>query len=198
MKTSLPETYGLVMCGGKSRRMGTDKSMLQYFDKPQRYQVYDMLLPFCEKVFICCSAQQAKNMEAGYNFITDAEEYSNIGPMAALLSAWKLHPNKSLLLLGCDYPFLKADELQQFSLLCKNAPASFYNKEAAIYESMLAWYPFTCYEELKLMFEAKELSLQQLLRKYDALKYFPADTNSIKSVDTIEAFTKTINELNAR
>jgi molybdenum cofactor guanylyltransferase len=190
-------TYGLVMCGGNSNRMGTDKSMLQYYGKPQRYHVYNMLLPFCEKVFISCNKEQATSIDAGYNFIEDAPSYKDIGPMAALLSAFTLHPQKNLLLIGCDYPFLKTAELEQFSLQCKDIPASFYNKEAVIYESMLAWYPYTCFDELKRMFEAKQLSLQQLLRKYDAIKYVPTDTNSIKSVDTTEAFNETCKLINA-
>ena len=195
--TCFQNTYGLVLCGGNSSRMGTDKSMLQYYNKPQRYHVYDMLLPFCEKVFISCNAQQAKSIDAGYIFIEDAPAYNDIGPMTALLSALTLYPQKNLLLIGCDYPFLKTGELEQFSLLCKNIPASFYNQEAAIYESMLAWYPCGCFDKLKRMFEAKQLSLQQLLRKYDAIKYIPTDSNSIKSVDTTAAFNeayKLINE----
>jgi len=80
----IKDTYGLVMCGGHSNRMGTDKSMLQYYNKPQRYHVYDMLLPFCEKVFISCNAQQAKSVDAGYNFIEEAPIYQDFGPMAAL------------------------------------------------------------------------------------------------------------------
>ncbi len=193
----IKDTYGLVLCGGQSNRMHTDKSMLRYYDKPQRYHVYDMLLPFCEKVFISCNEQQTKSIDADYNFIEDAPLYNDIGPMAALLSAFALHPQNSLLLIGCDYPFLKTGELEQFSLLCKDVPVSFYNEEGVIYESMLAWYPYTCFDELKRMFEAKQFSLQQLLRKYDAIKYVPTNTNSIKSVDTTEAFNeayKLINE----
>ena len=194
---SFQNTFGLVLCGGNSNRMGTDKSMLQYYDKPQRYHVYDMLLPFCERVFIACNAHQANSIAEGYDFIEDNPLYNDIGPMAALLSAFTLHPQKNLLLIGCDYPFLKTAELETFSLLCKNVPASFYNNEGVIYESMLAWYPFTCVDELKRMFDAKQFSLQQLLRKYDAIKYVPTDLNSIKSVDTTEAFNETYKLINA-
>ncbi|MBK8521081.1 MAG: molybdenum cofactor guanylyltransferase [Ferruginibacter sp.] len=195
--TCFQNTYGLVLCGGNSNRMGADKSMLQYYNKPQRYHVYDMLLPFCEKVFIACNSEQAKSIDADYNFIEDAPTYNNIGPMAALLSAFTLHPQKNLLLIGCDYPFLKADELERLSLLCKDIPASFYNNKAVIYESMLAWYPYSCFDELKHMFEAKQFSLQQLLRKYDAIKYVPTDANCIKSVDTTEAFNEAYKLINA-
>jgi molybdopterin-guanine dinucleotide biosynthesis protein A len=193
--TGFPNTYALVMCGGKSSRMGTDKSMLQYYDKSQRYHVFDMLLPRCEKVFISCNAEQASSIDAGYVFIKDDEIFANIGPMAALLTAFTQFPNKNILLIGCDYPFLKADELEMFSMLCKDTPTSFYNQEAAIYESMLAWYPYTCFEDLKQMFAAKEFSLQQLLRKNDPIKYIPADINCIRSIDTMEAFLKAYNSI---
>jgi molybdopterin-guanine dinucleotide biosynthesis protein A len=193
----IKDTYGLVLCGGQSNRMGTDKSMLPYYNKPQRYHVYDMLLPFCEQVFISCSKEQANSIDAGYDFIEDAVAYSDIGPMAALLSAFTLHPHKHLLMIGCDYPFLNTTELETFSKLCTDIPVSFYNVEAGIYESMMAWYPSSCFEELKRMFAAKAFSLQQLLRKTDAIKYVPTDIRCIKSIDTIQAYNQTIKGLHA-
>lgn len=196
-KYLFPNTYGLVLCGGKSSRMGTDKSLLQYYDKPQRYHVYDMLLPFCEQVFISCDPEQLKNMEAGYHVLPDDETFSNMGPMGALLTAFPAFPKKNILLIGCDYPFLKAGELVEFSSLCKEAPATFYNQQANIYESMLGWYPNNCFEALQQMFKASEFSLQHLLRKMNALQYLPKDINSIKSVDTMEAFSQAIMKINA-
>lgn len=190
-------TICLVLCGGQSNRMGTDKSMLQYYDKPQRYHVYDMLVPFCEKVFISCSHEQANSIEPGYDFITDDDNFSGIGPMGALLTAFTRFPDKHILLIGCDYPFLKPDELEVFSKLCAGKPVSFYNDEAVIYESMIAWYPYTCFEELKRMFDANGFSLQHLLKKNGALKYTPADKNSIISVDTKEAFEEACKQINA-
>jgi molybdenum cofactor guanylyltransferase len=178
------------MCGGQSTRMGTDKSMLQYYDKPQRYHVYNMLLPLCDKVFISCNAEQVKNIDAGYNFIEDDETFGNIGPMAALLTAFTQYPAKNILLIGCDYPFLSANELQLFSNQCKDAPAAFYNKEAEVYEPMLAWYPCSCFDKLKTMFDGKQFSLQHFLKYDSAIKYLPLNINSIKSIDTVATFLK--------
>lgn len=193
--TCFPNTYALVMCGGQSRRMGTDKSMLQYYDKPQRYHVYDTLLPCCDKVFISCNAEQAKSIEAGYNFIKDDETFGNIGPMAALLTAFTKYPGKNILLIGCDYPFLKADELQLFSNQCKDLPAAFYNKAAEVYEPMLAWYPYPCFDKLKTMFDGKQFALQYFLKDNNAIKYLPPNINSIKSIDSSEAFSKAYNSI---
>ena len=191
------DTYALVLCGGQSSRMGNDKSMLQYHNKPQRYYLYDMLQPLCKSVFISCNEAQANNIKAGYTFIKDEKAFGNIGPMTALLTAFSQHPNKNILLIGCDYPFLKAGELQIFSNQCKKLPVAFYNKEENIYEPMLAWYPFTCFDKLKTMFDEKQFSLQQFLKQNEAIKHLPTNINSIKSIDTTEAFTQAIKILNA-
>lgn len=191
------DTYALVLCGGQSHRMGSDKSLLQYYDKPQRYHVYDMLMPLCEKVFISCNAQQAGTIEASYQCLPDHDSLGQIGPMGALLTAFTHYPGKNVLLVGCDYPFLKSSELELFTAQCNDKPVSFYNNEAAIYESMIAWYPSSCFTELKTMYASKEFSLQYLLRKTGAVKYVPTDKSTIISIDTREAYEQTCKQINA-
>ena len=164
--------------------------MLQYYEKPQRYHVYNMLLSFCEKVFIACNKQQTATIEAGYNFIQDDETFGNIGPMAALLTAFTQYPKKDLLLIGCDYPFLTAAELQKFLACGSDGAAAFFNEEAGIYEPLLAWYPAASVEQLNKMHETKQFSLQHFLKDNQAAKFYPANKNSITSVDTHEAFIK--------
>lgn len=194
-KYQIKDNYGLVMCGGKSSRMGTDKSMLQYYDKPQRYHVYDMLLPFCEKVFISCNKQQANSIETGYDHIQDNKSFGNVGPMAALLTAFTQYPKKNLLLVGCDYPFLKQGELKLFSTHCKNEPAAFYNEADDVYEPMLAWYPYSYFDKLKIMFTENQFSLQHFLKDSNTTKYLPVNTNTIKSIDTNEDFLEALKHI---
>ena len=184
------QTYGLVVCGGNSRRMGADKSMLQYYQKPQRYHVYEMLQPFCEQVFISCNAEQANTIKDDYLFLTDNPLYNNIGPMAAILTALTNFPEKNILFIGCDYPFTTANELQQFAAVynASDNAVAFYNEVEDVYEPMLAWYPASSFEKLKKLHEAKQYSLQHFLRDNKALKFYPENKNSILSIDTREAF----------
>ncbi|MCL4693819.1 MAG: NTP transferase domain-containing protein, partial [Candidatus Hydrogenedentes bacterium] len=50
--------YGLVLAGGKSTRMGQDKSALRYYDKPQVAHCLEMLGQFCKRVYVSCRADQ--------------------------------------------------------------------------------------------------------------------------------------------
>ena len=53
-----PVLNGLVLAGGKSERMGFDKSVLNWHGKAQRYYMADMLAPFCDEVFLSCRPDQ--------------------------------------------------------------------------------------------------------------------------------------------
>ena len=192
----LNNTYGLVVCGGQSTRMGTDKSMLTYYDKPQRYHLYDLLSPLCEKVFISCNENQSGNITGGYDYISDLPRYKKAGPIASLLSAFEKYPTKNILLVGCDYPFLSENELGDFLNYCdaKNNAVSFCNKDD-FYEPLLAWYPHHLSESLKVMVKVKQYSLQQFLRNCNAIKYRPNNQESLISIDTHEQYIKVLKEI---
>lgn len=191
------ETIALVVCGGQSSRMGTDKSLLQYHKKPQRYHVYDMLAAFCKEVYISCNAIQADTAESDYPYIVDEKRYANIGPMAALLTAADLFPEENILFIGCDYPFLEAADLKLFSDKCGGInPVAFYNETADLFEPLLAWYPHGLFGKLIKKFESKQYSLQHFLKENNTLKFYSTNTLSMISVDTPEAYTKTLNSLN--
>lgn len=197
--TPIISAYGLAVCGGSSSRMGTDKSMLNYYGKPQRYYVYEMLQQFCEKVFISCNNEQANSIEAGYNFLTDHDAYQNTGPIAALLNAFDQFPGKDILFIGCDYPFLTPTDLQHFSANCKSGhPAAFYNEQEDLYEPLLAWYPNFLATALKTMYENKQYALQQFLIRNNAVKYRPQQLKSIQSVDSPEAYKEAYKIINTQ
>ena len=181
---------GLIVCGGESSRMGCDKSLLIYHQKPQREHVYEMLRSMCSEVFISCNEEQSAEMDNRLPFIPDLKLYKNTGPMAALLTAFSFYPDNDFIICGCDYPFISEIELNNFlSSLKKNRAASaFYNSEEDLYEPLLAYYTSECSSLLKNQFREKNYSLQYFLRSVKAEKYYPADINLLKSADTPEDF----------
>jgi Molybdopterin-guanine dinucleotide biosynthesis protein A len=177
--------YGLVVCGGKSTRMGIDKSMLDYHGQPQRYHVYDMLLPLCEKVFISCNEEQAGTIPDRYAVIIDKEPYKEIGPMAALLSAFDAYPVASFLAVGCDYPMLTNEHLQNLtkaSLHTKNCTAS-YNILDCIYEPLITVYQNNMKVYLENNFRQNKYSLRVLLEEINADIVIPYKQIQIMSID---------------
>ena len=181
--------FGLVICGGESTRMGTDKGMLNYHGKPQRYHVHDLLTPLCSKVFLCCNKNQTDSFQTGYQVLTDLPEFENTGPIAAILTAFNAYPGHNFLVAGCDYPFLQESDLKNFLSHIKenSVAAAFYNKQGK-YEPLLAYYSCKAGPLLQAHFKNKEYALQHFLKKIKAEKFEPDDPKVMNSIDTPEEY----------
>ena len=177
--------YGIVMCGGKSSRMGTDKSRIIYHKKEQRYHVYEMLQSICEDVFISCNKEQQHFIDKEYNVIADENSYNAIGPLGGILSSFKKLPKGNLFVVGCDYPYLTSKVLEDFisSVKATTIVAAFYNNKEELYEPLLAYYSHHCLPSLLKMFAENNYSLQHFLKKTGADKYITENNSIIKSID---------------
>lgn len=185
------DLIGIIACGGSSSRMGSDKSLLVYHALPQRYHIYEMLEGLCSKVYISCNKVQARSMDTRYNYIIDNPELLHAGPLTACLSAISQFPESNILLIGCDYPFLSRNEVDDFITFFsgKNLPAAFFDPESKCYIPVLGYYPAGSETKLIKWQEDKSYSLQQFLKETSALKYIPKDLRCMTSIDTPEAMT---------
>lgn len=102
--------FGLVLAGGDSTRMQSDKALLTYHDQPQLNWVYQLIAPFCEETFI--SVQDRQHDEVRDSLPRIEDELSGIGPAAGLLAAAVRNPDKSWLAVACDLPFLNKKTLE--------------------------------------------------------------------------------------
>lgn len=104
-KTSETITSGLILAGGRSRRMGTDKALLAYHGDNQIRHTASLLQRQCQEVFVSCRREQAETYEAfGLPVITD--RYLETGPAGGLLSAMQDYPERAWIVVACDMPFL--------------------------------------------------------------------------------------------
>ncbi|MBX2907045.1 MAG: NTP transferase domain-containing protein [Taibaiella sp.] len=103
--------YGLVLAGGKSVRMGEDKSLISWHGKPQRLHMADLLMPLCSDVFISCRHGQDLGVPAPYKTLIDSIDAG--GPIAGILSAFSAFPDVAWLVVACDLPLLDGEVLQE-------------------------------------------------------------------------------------
>ena len=95
--------FGLVLAGGESRRMGSDKALLSRGGKSQLAHVVALLEPLVERVFVSTRpGQQAEPERSRFDQIVD--RYESIGPVAGILSAMDEHPGVDWLVVACDLP----------------------------------------------------------------------------------------------
>lgn len=116
---AVPVLRGLVLAGGRSERMQTDKGKLHYHDLDQRQHTAALLAEFCPDVRVSVRPDQAADLPAGLAPLPDT--FLGLGPLGGILSAFQADPNAAWLVLACDLPFLTRDTLEH--LVTNRQPA---------------------------------------------------------------------------
>lgn len=94
---------GVVLCGGESRRMGTDKGLKPLHNKVWAQVVADKFIPFQIPVVVSVNSGQQAAYSEYFNPEQLVVDSLNIGgPLNGLLSVHKQYPQHDLLLLACD------------------------------------------------------------------------------------------------
>ncbi|MGI9531997.1 NTP transferase domain-containing protein [Lutimonas sp.] len=108
VQTKRAALKGLVLAGGKSIRMGTDKGLLDYFGKSQREYSIEMLEKLNLETFL--SVRKEQNIEQK-NVIED--KFLGLGPFGAICSAFQHNPNTAWLVLATDLPYIDEKLIRQ-------------------------------------------------------------------------------------
>ena len=158
--------YGLVLTGGKSTRMKTDKAAIHYYGTSQEKYVYDMLAKKCSKTFLSCNKDQAA---AKKEMPVIEDIFFEMGPMAGILSAFQSFPHVAWLAVACDLPFLSEDTI---AFLIKNRNATkmataFVDSTGKYPEPMVAIWEPKSYAALLQAVSEKNSSLSKVLMNDD-------------------------------
>lgn len=118
--TSNRPLFGLVLAGGRSSRMGTDKAALPHPDgRPLARRTHDLLvLAGCETVVLSLRHDQA--LPPGFEDLPEPPiardpEGASEGPMAGILSAMRSAPGSDWLVVACDLPRLDVATLKHLA-----------------------------------------------------------------------------------
>ena len=99
---------GCVPIGGKSKRMGSPKHLLEKEGQTWLERTVDLLNPLCSEVVFLGAGEIPESLHARKHLpdVPDAQ-----GPMAGLLAAMRWNPRASFLVTACDLPHLSEDAL---------------------------------------------------------------------------------------
>ncbi len=187
--------YGLVLSGGKSTRMGTDKSLIAYHGVPQREYMYQLLENVCEEVFLSVREDQLEEVPDYMNTITDLDEYR--GPYNGILSAHKKYPEVSWLVFACDMPLIDLKSLEQLvaSRNMEKIASAFATRESKLPEPLAAiWEPQALKKSIQFLDNGTTTCPRKFLINADTALVFPDQEevlmNANSKIEYAEALTK--------
>lgn len=102
----------LILAGGKSTRMGKDKSMIEYHGMPQIDYLTSIATQLGMESFISVS-DGSHSIPASAIAITDV--FNHMGPLGGICSAHHHSPQRSWLVVACDMPLVDAAIISELS-----------------------------------------------------------------------------------
>lgn len=135
-----PRLKALVLAGGKSQRMGQDKTQIDYHGQPQVHHVAELCRRLGLDPHVSCRADQ-QEIFAGIPPIVD--RFLDMGPFGGICSALLHDPDAAWLVLACDLPFvdeqllralIAARDARRYATAVRDAEKPFPEPLVAIYE----------------------------------------------------------------
>ena len=154
---------GVILMGGKSTRMGTDKAFVQWKGKTMLDHAFATLRQVTSNVHLSVNQEQYRKLHTAFDCIEDI--YPEKGPMGGILSALE-YLQKDILVIGVDMPNVNATALDKI-LEQRNT-----SRSVIAYRDGQHWHPLPSFwsidlaKDLKTTIYSKDVSLQRVLDKH--------------------------------
>jgi molybdopterin-guanine dinucleotide biosynthesis protein A len=190
----------IILCGGRSKRMGKDKGSLLLNDKPMVLHVLDTVKDVADEIILVLrDTEQIEN----YNTILNqsnmslkvvADEIKDEGPLIGILTGLSHINSDYAQILPCDSPLISKDfVLKMFELAKKD------NFEAIVpvwdnghIEPLHSLYKKSTIETIQKLISKEKRNVSALIKDLNA-KYIPVEildktTMSFQNINTIKEF----------
>lgn len=193
------QLYGLVLAGGKSTRMGTDKGAITYHNIPQRDYLYNLLDQVCDATFYSIREDQKKEFSSTTNVIVDENKFK--GPYNGLLSAYNTNSNVAWLIVACDLPLLNVAALEQLKQerdISKLATA-FATKESKLPEPLCAiWEPSALKASIDYLNNGNGSCPRKFLINADVKLVFPEQDQVLLNANSKEEYEVALQKIESQ
>jgi len=171
------DVTGVLLAGGKSRRMGTDKRFLHVGEKT----LFDRTLHTLRKVFtevLVVIAQDSEPLDAPVPVLRDV--IPNCGSLGGLFTGLKQSKTPYVFVVACDMPFLEVQVIQ--ALLQRRGDADVVMAKMQGLQPMHAVYGKGCLPVMEDMLKSGDLKIQHII-KSPLLQVRVLEEQDLKQID---------------
>ncbi|HFB61767.1 MAG TPA: molybdenum cofactor guanylyltransferase [Bacteroidetes bacterium] len=163
MAINKEEVTGIILAGGRSSRMGKDKGLCSFRDKPLVSYAVDTLKPLCGEMMISVNHFPEKYAAFGLPVVPD--EIQNIGPMGGLHACLKRSKTQHNLVISCDTPFVSTDVFRLLLQHVENYQVVCPSHDTFLIEPLSAYYNTNILGDLEKAIQHKEFKMMRFLKR---------------------------------
>ncbi|MDS3860499.1 cyclic pyranopterin monophosphate synthase MoaC [Thermosynechococcaceae cyanobacterium BACA0444] len=183
--------YGLVLTGGKSKRMQQDKALLKYHDQPHAKYIYNLLNNYCEQVYLSARKGQWQHTELAA-LPTLIDHYDDMGPLGGILTALETHPDANWLIMACDLAYVNTGTIEK---LMENyhdhvVATCYQNPEHGFPEPLCALYTPQALQQFQRAKTAKIYCPVKVLQMSDCYFITPGLAQELDNINTPDEYQR--------
>jgi molybdopterin-guanine dinucleotide biosynthesis protein A len=155
------EVTGIILAGGKSSRMGTDKGLQELCGKPLISYSIKALSEICSTIIISTSSDAYQS----FGYKTVADEIPGIGPMGGIYSALKQSKTEKNLVLSCDLPFVSVELLSYILKSSEGYKVTVPWQGNQHYEPLCGFYHLSILDQISIYIQNNNYKLPDLFNE---------------------------------
>ena len=172
-----------ILCGGKSSRMGTEKGLVNYNNKPFIQLVIDAIEPITTNIFLVTDNQEYTD----FNYPLVADIYKNKGPVGGIFSALDRSETENNLILSCDIPKISTNVIKNYLInnISDQKDVIFLSDDKNVYP-LIGIYNKSVKPKFSEAISSNRIKLLSLLNELNCqvIKVNPRDFESLKNINT--------------
>lgn len=155
-----PKPAGFILVGGRSRRMGRDKALLDVNGRPLLLRLAAVVRPFVHHVTMLGPPERY----AGWGVAVRADRYPNGGPLGAMCAALEDSSCEWNLFFACDLPLLRPEVVEHLAKRAATSAAqAVVPKAAGRWQPLCAAYHRSCLPAMQAAVRQGNLSVIRML-----------------------------------
>lgn len=156
----IPGVSGVLVAGGKSRRMGRDKRLLELGGQALLWRILSVLQSLFVEVLVVVAEPLPQLSGQGYRVVTDL--IPNRAALGGLYTGLSLASYSRIFAVACDMPFLNPAAILRLAELGGQADVVMPELATGL-QPMHAVYAKACLPHLERMVQARHLKVQDLV-----------------------------------
>ncbi len=149
---------GIVLAGGKSSRMGTDKGLMLLNGKPMVAYVLEQLKPCVDHIIIVANKEEYKQF--GYPVVPDLVDA--VGPVGGIYTGLSASQTELNFFVSCDTPFVNSAAILQIIHHAQGTPICIATLEGQL-QPLFGVYNKVCIPLFKESIQQEKFKLQSLV-----------------------------------
>jgi molybdopterin-guanine dinucleotide biosynthesis protein A len=183
----------LILCGGRSSRMGQDKTMLELGGQTMLARAVAFWKPLCRAVLLA-AGQEGHFAEIPAGAVQVFDRYPGCGPLGGVHAGLLAAETDYVIVSAVDMPFLDDDAARRLLDACQGHDACIFQKDGRP-EPLFGVYRRTCAPVAETLLQEGLFRMGALLQRVDTVRLDNAPEAVFFNVNTPDAFQEARQQL---